>query len=101
MRVQDSHQGSEDQGLSEESESCDGDEEKVGEDDEEMSDCVLSHRPHQIEEDQVLENILFGKIFSIRLYLENEERIFQVVHQRIRVQDKEPGVETVAIIFRQ
>ena len=67
MRVQDSHQGCEDQGLSEESESCDGDEEKVGEDDEEMSSCVLSHRPHQIEEDQVLENILLG----LKYYLKN------------------------------
>ena len=58
-----SHQSCEDQGLGEEAEGSEGDEEEIAEDDEKVSGSVLSHRPHQVEEEQVLENIL-KKIFS-------------------------------------
>ena len=97
-----SHQSCEDEGLGDKAEGGDGDEEDEAEDDEKMSASVLSHRPNQVEKEQVLENILllsinfFNKITN---HLENEERIFQVVHQRIRVEYKEAGVETVAEIF--
>ena len=52
-----SHQSSQDEGFGEEAEGCDGDEEEVAEDDEKVSGSVLSHRAHQVQEEQVLENI--------------------------------------------
>ena len=79
-----SHQSCEDERFGEKAEGSDRDEEDEAEDDEKMSGRVLRHRTNQVEKEQVLEN---------------KERIFQIVHQRIRVQDKEPGVETVAEIF--
>ena len=52
-----SHQSSQDEGFGEEAEGNEGDEEDIAEDDEKVSGSVLSHRPHQVEEEQVLENI--------------------------------------------
>ena len=53
-----SHQSCEDEGFGEKAEGRDGDEEDEAEDDEKMSASVLSHRPNQVEKEQVLENIL-------------------------------------------
>ena len=53
-----SHQSSEDQGFGEKAEGRDGDEEDEAEDDEKMFGRVLSHRAHQVEQEQVLQNIL-------------------------------------------
>ena len=57
-----SHQSCEDEGLGDKAEGGDGDEEDKAEDDEKMSASVLSHRPNQVEKEQVLENILLLSI---------------------------------------
>ena len=61
-----SHQSCEDEGLGDKAEGGDGDEEDEAEDDEKMSASVLSHRPNQVEKEQVLENILLLSINVVK-----------------------------------
>ena len=64
--ISESHQSCEDEGLGDKAEGGDGDEEDEAEDDEKMSARVLSHRPNQVEKEQVLENILLLSINFVK-----------------------------------